>query len=334
MDETVGTIRQTLVETGLDKNTILAFVSDHGCHFKTRNSEYKRSPHDSSIHVPLMIEGPGFNRSMTIPEPVSHVDLAPTLLAAAGVGIPPSMQGHSFLPLLDRHTEGWRNEVYFEMTEFVTGRGLRTPQYTYAAAAPKQPAGSRCRRARNTWSTCSTISTPTRTSRSIWRAARRTPKFPDTSASGSSTASTRLAVSGRRLSRRPSRIRKGAHLPAGSRISTLKLIQSIMPSLYRACRPSGDLRSDGKNNFTLSAIMTWRRHSCQALLPAGSLDSSSTFFAEASRSAEMSLRRCRLSTRCDGFCEAILARFLSPRFSWLLSAAACDKGVSIMLHEA
>jgi arylsulfatase A-like enzyme len=137
MDETVGTIRQTLVETGLDRNTIVAFVSDHGCHFKTRNTEYKRSPHDSSIHVPLVIEGPGFNRSMGISELVSHVDLAPSLLAGAGVAIPASMQGHSVLPLLDRHTDGWRNEIYFEMSEFVTGRGLRTPQYTYAAAAPK-----------------------------------------------------------------------------------------------------------------------------------------------------------------------------------------------------
>ncbi len=29
--------------------------------------------------------------------------------------------------------------MYFEMSEFVTGRGLRTPQYTYAVMAPKQP---------------------------------------------------------------------------------------------------------------------------------------------------------------------------------------------------
>jgi arylsulfatase A-like enzyme len=139
MDETVGTLRQTLVETGLDKNTIVAFLSDHGCHFKTRNAEYKRSPHDSSIHIPLIVEGPGFNRSMTIPELVSHVDVAPSLLAAAGIAIPSSMQGRSVLPLLDRRVDGWRNEIYFEMSEFVTGRGLRTPQYTYAVAAPKHP---------------------------------------------------------------------------------------------------------------------------------------------------------------------------------------------------
>lgn len=139
MDETVGRIRKTLKETGLDRNTIVMFISDHGCHFKTRNTEYKRSPHESSIHVPLVFEGPGFNRGLKIPEIVSHVDLAPSLLAAAGLPIPASMQGHSFLPLLDRRTEGWRNEAYFEMSEFVTGRGLRTPQYTYAAMAPKPP---------------------------------------------------------------------------------------------------------------------------------------------------------------------------------------------------
>jgi arylsulfatase A-like enzyme len=137
MDEAVGQIRATLAETGLDRNTILVFVSDHGCHFKTRNTEYKRSPHESSIHIPLIIEGPGFNRSMQVSELVSQVDLSPTLLEAAGVAVPASMQGRSFLRLLDRRTEGWRNEVYFEMSEFVTGRGLRTPQFTYAAAAPK-----------------------------------------------------------------------------------------------------------------------------------------------------------------------------------------------------
>src|SRR5579872_2676134 len=66
MDETVGTIRKTLVDTGLDSNTILVFLSDHSCHFKTRNNEYKRSPHESSIHIPLIVEGPGFNRSLRV----------------------------------------------------------------------------------------------------------------------------------------------------------------------------------------------------------------------------------------------------------------------------
>lgn len=139
MDETVGTVRKTLADTGLADNTILMFLSDHSCHFKTRNAEYKRSPHESSIHVPLIVEGPGFNRGMQIPELVSQVDVMPTLLEAAGVPVPGSVQGRSLLPLLDRKTDGWPNEVFFQMSEYVTGRGLRTPQYTYAVMAPKQP---------------------------------------------------------------------------------------------------------------------------------------------------------------------------------------------------
>jgi len=139
MDETVGTIRKTLADTGLARNTILMFVSDHACHFKTRNAEYKRTPHESSIHVPLIVEGPGFLGGKTVSNLVSQVDLMPTLLESAGLPIPSTVQGRSFLPLANGKTEGWRDEVYFEMTEFTTGRGLRTPQYTYAVAAPKVP---------------------------------------------------------------------------------------------------------------------------------------------------------------------------------------------------
>jgi len=98
MDEAAGAIRATLAETGLDRNTVLMFTSDHGCHFKTRNTEYKRSPHDSSIHIPLVVEGPGFNRGMQISELVSQVDFTPTLLDAASHAIPPPMQGRIFHP--------------------------------------------------------------------------------------------------------------------------------------------------------------------------------------------------------------------------------------------
>ncbi len=138
MDETVGRVLRSLDENGFGKNTIVVFLSDHGCHFRTRNTEYKRSPHESSIHIPMIFSGPGFDGSLEIPELVSQVDLAPTLLDAVGVSAPATMQGRSALPLLKRKREGWRNEVYFEMSEFVTGRGLRTPEWTYAVAAPKR----------------------------------------------------------------------------------------------------------------------------------------------------------------------------------------------------
>ncbi|MBV9084575.1 MAG: sulfatase-like hydrolase/transferase [Acidobacteriaceae bacterium] len=137
IDDAVGTLVATLKELSLEDNTIIAFISDHSCHFKTRNTEYKRSPHESSIHIPLIVAGPQFNRAVEVPELVGQIDLTPSLLEAAGLPIPSSMQGRSFLPLVSRHIEGWRNEVYIGMREFVTGRLLRTPQWTYAVSAPK-----------------------------------------------------------------------------------------------------------------------------------------------------------------------------------------------------
>jgi len=136
VDEAVGTIRRALTETGIDENTIVVFTSDHGCHFRTRNAEYKRSPHESSVHIPLVVTGPGFNRRLAVPEMVSQVDLAPTLLEAAGLLVPGTVQGKSYLPLLDRQTSDWRNEVFIQISESMVGRALRTDRWKYAVASP------------------------------------------------------------------------------------------------------------------------------------------------------------------------------------------------------
>jgi len=139
IDNSVGTLVGALRRQGFLDNTIVMFTSDHGCHFKTRNTEYKRSPHDSSIHVPLILAGPRFSGGREVSELVSHVDMTPSLLEACGAPVPPTMQGRSFLPLAEGRRDGWRDEVYIHMSEFMTGRILRTPRWTYAVAAPKRP---------------------------------------------------------------------------------------------------------------------------------------------------------------------------------------------------
>ena len=139
IDDSLGRILKTLKEQNLEDNTIVMFLSDHGCHFRTRNEEYKRSPHESSIHVPLMIQGPGFNNRQTITELVSMIDIAPSILDLLGQKIPACMQGRSFIPLL--HDEiaraQWRNEVLVQISESEIARALRTPEWTYVALAPQ-----------------------------------------------------------------------------------------------------------------------------------------------------------------------------------------------------
>jgi arylsulfatase A-like enzyme len=138
IDASVGRLRKVLDEEGLAENTIFVFMSDHGCHFMTRNQEYKRSTHNSSLRVPLLVEGPGFENARQIQEVVGIVDIAPTLLDAAGVAIPDSMQGKSFFPFL--HDAGarsaWPNKQLIQISESMTGRAIRTKDWTYCIADP------------------------------------------------------------------------------------------------------------------------------------------------------------------------------------------------------
>ena len=143
IDESVGAVMKTLAEENLEDNTIVMFISDHGCHFRTRNTEYKRSPHESSIHIPLILQGPGLNQSRKVWELASMVDVMPTLLDALGVAIPNSVHGHSFMPLINRAEgrENWRNEAFVQISESMVARALRTEHWTYCAADPNANGG-------------------------------------------------------------------------------------------------------------------------------------------------------------------------------------------------
>ncbi|RSL19161.1 arylsulfatase A-like enzyme [Edaphobacter aggregans] len=136
IDSSVGRVRKILEEEKLADNTIFVFISDHGCHFGTRNQEYKRSTHNSSIRVPLIIDGPGFKGAQQIPELVGLIDVAPTLLEAAGVPVPPTWKGHSVLPLLNdpEARQQWPNQQLIQISESMTGRAIRTPDWTYCVA--------------------------------------------------------------------------------------------------------------------------------------------------------------------------------------------------------
>lgn len=144
LDEAYGRLHDALKSLALDEDTIVLFTSDHGCHFKTRNGEYKRSCHESSIRVPTVFTGPGFKGGGQIQELVSLIDLPPTLLEAAGLEVPAPMQGRSIMPLLREGDSDWPEEVFVQISEAQTGRAVRTARWKYGVDAPgeKGPSAS------------------------------------------------------------------------------------------------------------------------------------------------------------------------------------------------
>lgn len=134
LDEAFGRMLDTLESLGMLDNTIVLFTSDHACHFRTRNSEYKRSCHESSIRVPAAIGGPGFDGGGEVPQLTSLVDLAPTLLDAAGIEVPETMQGRSICPLVRRDPQAmadWPEDVLVQTSEATNGRAVRTRRWKY-----------------------------------------------------------------------------------------------------------------------------------------------------------------------------------------------------------
>ncbi len=136
LDEALGRVLDALKSLGLADNTVVLFTADHGCHFKTRNGEYKRSCHESSIRVPTAIQGPGFNGGGQLQELVSLIDLPPTLLDAAGIAVPDHMAGRSILPLAQKRSVDWPEEVFVQISEAQVGRAVRTYRWKYGVDAP------------------------------------------------------------------------------------------------------------------------------------------------------------------------------------------------------
>lgn len=144
IDDCVGSLVAALERTGQLDNTIIVFFSDHGCTFRTRLGEYKRSPHEASIRVPFVIAGPGFDQLAVIDEVVSLLDLTPTLLDGAGIKPPASMRGKPLKPLVTdpKARIAWDSTVYFQISQSICGRGIRTRDWCYCAFDPSIKKGN------------------------------------------------------------------------------------------------------------------------------------------------------------------------------------------------
>ncbi|MCC8073973.1 MAG: sulfatase-like hydrolase/transferase [Clostridiales bacterium] len=130
IDYNFGKLVQKLKDMGIYDDTIIIYASDHGCHFKTRNPEYKRSCHESATHTPLIIKGGGFEGGKKEERLSSLIDLPPTLLSMAGIPIPDSYMGVDLTKQIDNPDEK-RVCVFMQISEASNSRAVRTDRFKY-----------------------------------------------------------------------------------------------------------------------------------------------------------------------------------------------------------
>ena len=139
LDYNLGRVAAALKAKKIFDDTVVIYTSDHSCHFRTRNSEYKRSCHENSIRIPMVICGGAFCGGQTIQNLVSLIDLPATALDIAGIDLPDDFMGNSLMKLLDEDCS-WEDEVYTQISESHLARCIRTPDWKYSVASPENSA--------------------------------------------------------------------------------------------------------------------------------------------------------------------------------------------------
>ncbi|MCY7356792.1 MAG: sulfatase [Rudanella sp.] len=143
VDDSVGRVLQWLEDNGQLENTLIVYMGDNGFSFGERGLIDKRHMYEESMRVPMLVHCPGTVKAGTkITQIIQNVDVAPTLMAYAGLPKPAQMQGNSFLSILAGQTTGtpdrpWKDRAFYEyywevdFPQTPTMFGVRTNQYKY-----------------------------------------------------------------------------------------------------------------------------------------------------------------------------------------------------------
>ena len=118
VDAAVGRIVDELKAQGVYERTLIAFIGDNGYFHGDRGLADKWYPYEQALRVPLIVRDPRASaraRGSTRDELALNIDVAPTLIAAAGLPVPAVMQGQDLGPLylLDQ-PPAWRDEFFYE----------------------------------------------------------------------------------------------------------------------------------------------------------------------------------------------------------------------------
>ncbi len=117
IDHQIGRFSEALGEDDPTGNTIWLFTSDHGELMGDHNLFRKAFPYEGPTRIPFFLRAPdrfGLAAGGEVDSPVELRDVMPTLLDLAGVDVPPSVEGHSVLPLARGDSPNWRSYIHGE----------------------------------------------------------------------------------------------------------------------------------------------------------------------------------------------------------------------------
>lgn len=132
VDDNIGGLLSTLKETGQYDRTFIVFLSDNGgmprvnASLNTPLSGQKGDLLEGGIRVPILMQWPdGLPRGLVYRQPVSAVDIAPTVLAAAGLPTDDKFDGVDLLPFLTGRDQAPPHEALYWRVQGAAGWAVR-----------------------------------------------------------------------------------------------------------------------------------------------------------------------------------------------------------------
>ena len=136
LDESVGRVMDELERRGLANDTLVVYMGDNGFMFGEHGLIDKRTMYEPSIRIPMIARCPDlFAGGRRVDGMALNIDIASTMLDAAGAPAVPTAHGRSLLPLLHGGAE-WRTEFLYEYfweewyPHTPTVHGIRTDRYS------------------------------------------------------------------------------------------------------------------------------------------------------------------------------------------------------------
>ena len=127
VDAQVGRIINQLKQTGLDKNTIVVFTSDHGYHMGEHGHWQKQTLFNNATKVPLIINAPGPDYiSKVSNSPVELIDVFPTLTDLTSIITPSHVVGKSLMPIIQNKSSSVRKNA---LTRWRNGYSIMTERF-------------------------------------------------------------------------------------------------------------------------------------------------------------------------------------------------------------
>ena len=121
IDDAVAAVYHALEDKGILDQTVIIFSSDNGHLFGEHHIVGKGLAYDPSIRVPMIIRYPrSFKPDSRSPRQVLNIDLPPTILEAAGIPVPPAMQGESLQDLFNNGASPWRTDWLY-LSDYTEG---------------------------------------------------------------------------------------------------------------------------------------------------------------------------------------------------------------------